>query len=72
MGRVLVDQGVLTESNLVAALAAQIGLDFIDLGDVLIDPEGVVRLHYISEGPHDRPSVQTLLSVIEKNQQVGS
>ena len=41
MGRVLVDQGVLTESNLVAALAAQIGLDFIDLGDVLIDPSAV-------------------------------
>ena len=49
------------------------GKDWRQLGgDVLIDPEGVVRLHYISEGPHDRPSVQTLLSVIEKNQQVGS
>ncbi len=41
MGRVLVDQGVLTEADLVAALAAQVGLDFIDLSDVLIDPSAV-------------------------------
>ncbi len=41
MGRVLVEQGVLTESDLVAALAAQVGLDFIDLSDVLIDPSAV-------------------------------
>ncbi len=38
MGRVLVDQGVISESDLVAALAAQVGLDYIDLGDALIDP----------------------------------
>ncbi len=38
MGRILVDRGVLSEANLVAALAAQIGLDFIDLGDTVIDP----------------------------------
>jgi type IV pilus assembly protein PilB len=38
MGRILVGQGVLSESDLVAALAAQIGLDFVDLGDVTIDP----------------------------------
>ncbi len=38
MGRVLVDQGVLSEADLVRALAAQIGLDYVDLGDALIDP----------------------------------
>ena len=44
MGRVLVEQGVLSEADLVAALAAQIGLDFIDLSDVLIDPSATVRV----------------------------
>ena len=38
MGRVLVDQGVISEADLVRALAAQIGLDYVDLGDALIDP----------------------------------
>ena len=32
LGRVLIDQQLVTESDLVATLAAQIGLDFIDLG----------------------------------------
>ncbi len=44
MGRVLVEQGVLSEADLVAALAAQIGLDFIDLSDVLIDPSATARV----------------------------
>lgn len=30
-------------------------------GDVLIDPSGVVRLHYVGTGPADRPSIETLL-----------
>ncbi len=30
-------------------------------GDVLIDPEGIVRLHYMGVGPADRPKVSTLL-----------
>jgi type IV pilus assembly protein PilB len=38
MGRILVDRGVLSESDLVAALAAQIGLEYIDLADAVIDP----------------------------------
>jgi type IV pilus assembly protein PilB len=38
MGRILVDRGVLSEADLVAALAAQIGLEYIDLGDAMIDP----------------------------------
>lgn len=33
-------------------------------GDVLIDPEGVVRLHHIGEGPADRPSVAMILKRI--------
>jgi type IV pilus assembly protein PilB len=38
MGRILVDRGVLSEADLVAALAAQIGLEYIDLSDAMIDP----------------------------------
>ena len=33
-------------------------------GDVLIDPEGIVRLHYIGSGPADRPSVQSILDCV--------
>jgi type IV pilus assembly protein PilB len=37
LGRVLVDRGVLTESQLVAALAQQIGMKFVDLAEYPID-----------------------------------
>lgn len=30
-------------------------------GDVLIDPTGLVRFHHVSESPHDRPSVESIL-----------
>lgn len=30
-------------------------------GDVLIDPEGIVRVHHVGQGPSDRPSVAALL-----------
>jgi hypothetical protein len=30
-------------------------------GDVLIDPTGIVRLHHISKGPADRPTVKMIL-----------
>jgi hypothetical protein len=33
-------------------------------GDVLIDPDGIVRVHHVGSGPADRPSVQSLLAVI--------
>ena len=33
-------------------------------GDVLIDSEGVVRLHHVGEGPADRPSLAQLLEAI--------
>lgn len=41
LGRVLVEQGVLTEAQLVAALAAQIGLPFVDLNEWTIDIQAV-------------------------------
>lgn len=34
-------------------------------GDVMIDPQGVVKLHYISQNPHDRPSVNKLIEVVK-------
>lgn len=33
-------------------------------GDVLIDPNGIVRLHYVGAGPYDRPSLFELLKAI--------
>lgn len=33
-------------------------------GNVLIDPAGVVRLHHVGRGPADRPSVESILSVM--------
>lgn len=40
------------------------GKDWRQLGgDVLIDSAGIVRLHFVSENPHDRPSVDEILEV---------
>jgi len=33
-------------------------------GDVIVDPDGIVRLHHIGNGPADRPSVEQILKVI--------
>lgn len=33
-------------------------------GDVLIDPEGIVRFHFVSRSPIDRPSVDELLETV--------
>ncbi len=33
-------------------------------GDVLIDPDGVVRLVHVGDGPADRPDVERLLEVV--------
>src|SRR5438270_959203 len=41
LGRVLIDGGVVSEGDLVATLAARIGLDFVDLLDYAIDPSAV-------------------------------
>jgi len=33
-------------------------------GDVLIDPDGIVRMHHVGAGPADRPAVKTILAKI--------
>jgi len=33
-------------------------------GDVLIDPQGKVRVHHVGSGPADRPSVTSLLEIV--------
>ena len=39
------------------------GTDIHQLGgDVLIDPQGMVRLHYVGVGPADRPTISALLA----------
>jgi type IV pilus assembly protein PilB len=38
LGRVLIDLGLVKEADLVAALARQVGLDYVDLGEQQIDP----------------------------------
>ena len=43
LGRVLIEQGVLTESQLVSALATQIGLRFVDLSDFSVDGSAIGR-----------------------------
>ncbi|HEX7354118.1 MAG TPA: ATPase, T2SS/T4P/T4SS family [Mycobacteriales bacterium] len=42
LGRVLVDLGMVSEAQLVAALAAQIGMQFVDLSDYPVDTAAVV------------------------------
>jgi type IV pilus assembly protein PilB len=44
LGRVLIEQGVLTEAQLVSALATQIGLRFVDLSDFPVDGSAVGRV----------------------------
>jgi type IV pilus assembly protein PilB len=44
LGRVLVDLGVLSEQQLVAALATQIGMRFVDLSDHPVDGSAVSRV----------------------------
>jgi type IV pilus assembly protein PilB len=44
LGRVLVDRGDVTEKDLVAALATQIGMTFVDLADYDIDPRAATMV----------------------------
>ena len=44
LGRVLVDSGVLSETQLVAAMAVQIGLRFVDLSEFPVDVSAVARV----------------------------
>ena len=41
LGRVLIDDGIVSEGDLVSTLAARIGLEFVDLGEYSIDPSAV-------------------------------
>src|SRR5207247_10213666 len=41
LGRVLIDQGAVSETDLVATLAARIGLEFVDLTEYPVDPSAV-------------------------------
>ncbi len=33
-------------------------------GDVLIDPEGIVRMHHVGNGPADRPEAEEIFKII--------
>jgi peroxiredoxin len=33
-------------------------------GDVLIDPDGIVRLHHVGDGPADRPEAARIFNII--------
>ncbi len=37
-------------------------------GDVLLDPEGMIRFHHVGQGPADRPSARSLLRVLDREQ----
>lgn len=44
------------------------GSDYRQLGgDVLIDPDGVVKFYHASDSPHDRPTVESLLAAVSAN-----
>lgn len=38
-------------------------------GDVLIDPDGIVRIHHVSTNPHDRPTAEEILSIVDGGKQ---
>jgi type IV pilus assembly protein PilB len=44
LGRILIDQRVVSEADLVATLAAQIGLEYVDLAEVQVDPTAVAAV----------------------------
>ena len=45
----------------------KMGKDFLQLGgDVLVDPQGVIRLYYASHDPHDRPDFSEIQGVIDR------
>ncbi len=35
-------------------------------GDVLLSPEGMVKMHHISRGPADRPKIEDVLRLVEQ------
>ena len=46
LGHVLVEKGLVSESDLVSVLAAQVGFEFVDLGEYRVDPSAV---HLVNE-----------------------
>jgi type IV pilus assembly protein PilB len=44
LGEILVDQGVVSSRQIAQALAAQYGLDFVDLADIVPQDEAVARV----------------------------
>src|SRR5919198_1119640 len=44
LGRVLIDLGMIKEADLVRALAEQVGLEFVDLTEIQIDPASTALL----------------------------
>lgn len=45
------------------------GEDYRQLGgDVLINPQGIVRLHFVSDSPHDRPDVSEILTLSQESE----
>src|SRR5437763_1291995 len=44
LGRILIDNNLVTESDLVATLAAQIGLEYVDLSEATVDPAATVLI----------------------------
>ena len=43
------------------------GSDWHQLGgDVLVDPEGILRMYFVSTSPHDRPTVAAILDVVRQ------
>lgn len=40
-------------------------------GDVLIDPDGMVRLHHVGRGPADRPSTNSILDIVRNSDSAG-
>ena len=54
LGRILVERGFVSEADLVTALATQIGMEFVDFGDVDVDaravtmvPDAIARRHVL-------------------------
>ena len=36
-------------------------------GDVLIDPQGLILLHYVGRGPADRPAIENVLQLVTQS-----
>ncbi len=41
-------------------------------GNVLVDPQGIVQLHFVSKSPHDRPSIEQMLAIVRDSKSSAS